>query len=96
MKTSIKLMSVAIAVYGFVSTAHAQSGITSDPYWSQFVPKENTMTLAVATRNGVEADAYWSQFLPKENTIALAANNPGSPTVDSYWSQFVPWEHKNA
>ena len=92
MKTSIKLMSVAIAVCGFVSTANAQSGITADPYWSQFLPKENTMTLAVDTRNGVEADAYWSQFLPKENVFAIATNSPSDTPVDAYWSQFLPKE----
>ena len=90
MKTSIKLMSVAIAVCGFVSTAKAQSGITADPYWSQFAPKENTMTLAVDTRNSVEADAYWSQFLPKENVIAITTNTPSDAQVDAYWSQFLP------
>ena len=98
MKTSIKMMSVAIAVCGFVSTANAQSGVTADPYWSQFLAKENTIALAINTPNVADADAgaYWSQFLPKENTAALAVNTQSGPTVDSYWGQFIPWEHANS
>jgi hypothetical protein len=88
MKTSIKLMSVAIAVCGVISTAHAQTGPITDPYWSQFLPKDNT--LMVNTPNGAEADVYWSQFLPHENAIVAVTSTESRPMVDAYWSQFLP------
>jgi hypothetical protein len=81
-KNQIKLVTVVLATIAWVSIAQAQTipeGPAADPYWRQFLPRENVAVQGLVAPGGPEADPYWRQFLPRESTSALATNPAFGP-----------------
>jgi hypothetical protein len=102
MNTKFKLMTVAIALVGAVSTAHAQtipSGAETDLlrlYREQFMPHKNTVIQVAQTPFDPEADLlrlYREQFMPRGNAVVQVAQTPFDPQADLlslYRERFMP------